>query len=152
MILLVRYGEIHLKGQNRPHFESLQLKAIKRALKAFPNAVTQKGYGRFYVTGLTEEEMPRAVEAVVKVFGLHSVSPAVEMEKDIGAMGEEVIRLVRDYMAKKGLQKATFKVQAKRADKRFPLSSMQLAAELGGRILEAVPGLAVDVRSCCCSG
>lgn len=146
MILLVRYGEIHLKGQNRPHFESLQLKAIKRALKAFPNAVTQKGYGRFYVTGLTEEEMPRAVEAVVKVFGLHSVSPAVEMEKDIGAMGEEVIRLVRDYMAKKGLQKATFKVQAKRADKRFPLSSMQLAAELGGRILEAVPGLAVDVH------
>ena len=147
MILLVRYGEIHLKGQNRPHFESLQLKAIKRALKAFPNAVTQKGYGRFYVTGLTEEEMLRAVEAVVKVFGLHSVSPAVEMEKDIGAMGEEVIRLVRDYMAKKGLQKATFKVQAKRADKRFPLSSMQLAAELGGRILEAVPGLAVDVHT-----
>ncbi|WP_066688033.1 tRNA uracil 4-sulfurtransferase ThiI [Christensenella intestinihominis] len=146
MILLVRYGEIHLKGQNRPHFESLQLKAIKRALKDFPNAVTQKGYGRFYVTGLGEEEMPRAIEAVTKVFGLHSVSPAVEMEKDIDSMVEAMIRLTQDYMAKKGLRTATFKVQAKRADKRFPLSSMQLAAELGGRILEAVPGLAVDVH------
>ena len=121
MILLVRYGEIHLKGQNRPHFESLQLKAIKRALKAFPNAVTQKGYGRFYVTGLTEEEMPRAVEAVVKVFGLHSVSPAVEMEKDIGAMGEEVIRLVRDYMAKK----------------RSPKGDIQGAGEARGQTLPA---------------
>ena len=98
MILLVRYGEIHLKGQNRPHFESLQLKAIKRALREFPNAVTQKGYGRFYVTGLTEEEMPRAVRAVCKVFGIHSVSPAVEMKKDIDSIGETMIRLVREYM------------------------------------------------------
>ncbi|MBC5649289.1 tRNA uracil 4-sulfurtransferase ThiI [Christensenella tenuis] len=147
MILLVRYGEIHLKGQNRPHFESLQLKAIKRALKIFPNAVTQKGYGRFYVTGIAEEEMPRAIEAVTKVFGLHSVSPAVEMEKDIDSISAAMIRLVRDYMGKQGLKEATFKVQAKRADKRFPLSSMQLAAELGERILEAVPGLSVDVHA-----
>lgn len=146
MILLVRYGEIHLKGQNRPHFESLQLKAIKRALREFPNAVTQKGYGRFYVTGLTEEEMPRAVRAVCKVFGIHSVSPAVEMKKDIDSIGETMIRLVREYMETKGIKEASFKVQAKRADKRFPLSSMQLAAELGGRILEAVPELFVDVH------
>ena len=146
MILLVRYGEIHLKGQNRPHFESLQLRAIKRALKQFPDAVTQKGYGRFYVTGLSEAEMPAAIRAVTKVFGLHSVSPAVEMEKDMDSITETMIRLVRDYMAQKGIRQATFKVQAKRADKRFPLSSMQLAAELGGRILNAVPGLTVDVH------
>lgn len=146
MLLLVRYGEIHLKGQNRPHFESLQLRAIKRALKGFPDAVTQKGYGRFYVTGLSEEDMPAAISAVTKVFGLHSVSPAVEMEKDMESITQTMIRLVEDYMAQKGITQATFKVQAKRADKRFALSSMQLAAELGGRILNAVPGLRVDVH------
>lgn len=146
MILLIRYGEIHLKGQNRPHFESLQLKAIKRALKGFPEAVTHKGYGRFFVTGLQEEEMPAAISALTKVFGLHSVSPAVEMEKDIDSMTQTLIDMVKDYMAQKGLRQATFKVHAKRADKRFPLSSMQLCAELGGRILNAVEGLSVDVH------
>ncbi|MEF9988718.1 MAG: tRNA 4-thiouridine(8) synthase ThiI, partial [Christensenella sp.] len=93
MILLIRYGEIHLKGLNRPHFESLQLRAIKRALKDFPNADAQKGYGRFYVTGLSDDEMSAAIAAVTKVFGLHSVSPAIEVEKDIDAMGEAMIEL-----------------------------------------------------------
>lgn len=146
MILLVRYGEIYLKGLNRPYFESLQGKAIKRALREFPDAVTHKGYGRFYVTGLSEGEMPAAISAVTKVFGLHSVSPAVEMEKDMDSITQTLICLVRDYMAQKGLAQATFKVKAKRADKRFPLSSMELAAELGGRILDAVEGLSVDVH------
>ncbi|MEG0382758.1 MAG: tRNA uracil 4-sulfurtransferase ThiI [Christensenella sp.] len=147
MILLIRYGEIHLKGLNRPHFESLQLRAIKRALKDFPNADAQKGYGRFYVTGLSDDEMSAAISAVTKVFGLHSVSPAIEVEKDIDAMGEAMTELARDYMAQKGLADATFKVQAKRADKRFPLSSQQLCAEIGGRILEGVDGLSVDVHN-----
>ncbi len=146
MILLVRYGEIHLKGLNRPHFESLQRQAIKRAIKEFPDAKIEKGYGRFYVTGVTDEQMPRVIAAVKKVFGLHSLSPAVEMEKDMEAVNEAMIRMVKDYMAQKGMAKATFKVQAKRADKRFPLSSMQLAAALGGTILEAVEGLSVDVH------
>ena len=74
MILLVRYGEIHLKGLNRPHFESLQRQAIKRALAEFPDAKVEKGYGRFYVTGISDGELPRAVEAITKVFGLHSLS------------------------------------------------------------------------------
>lgn len=147
MILLIRYGEIHLKGQNRPHFESLQLRSIKRALKQFPNAVTQKGYGRFYTTGLSESEMPAAITAVTKVFGLHSVSPAVEMDKDMDSMTQTMVALVKEHMEKKGITQGTFKVQAKRADKRFPLSSMQIAAELGGRILEAVEGLSVDLHN-----
>ena len=79
MILLVRYGEIHLKGLNRPHFESLQRQAIKRALAEFPDAKVEKGYGRFYVTGISDGELPRAVEAITKVFGLHSLSPAEEL-------------------------------------------------------------------------
>ena len=55
MLLLVRYGEIHLKGLNRPHFEALQLAAIKRALRDFPGVKTQKGYGRVFVSQNEEE-------------------------------------------------------------------------------------------------
>ncbi|MEA4853322.1 MAG: tRNA uracil 4-sulfurtransferase ThiI [Christensenella sp.] len=147
MILLLRYGEIHLKGLNRPHFEALQKAAIKRALRDFPDAVTEKGYGRFYVTGLEDDQIPRAIESLRRVFGLHSLSPAVEIEKDMDSISETMIALTKDYMQKKGLKNATFKVEAKRADKRFPLSSMQLAADLGGKILDAVEGLSVDVHN-----
>ncbi|BDF59337.1 putative tRNA sulfurtransferase [Christensenellaceae bacterium] len=147
MLLLVRYGEIHLKGLNRPHFEALQLAAIKRALRDFPGVKTQKGYGRFYVTDIAEEDMPRVIEAIKKVFGLHSISPAVEMEKDMESINQTMVRIMREYMEQKGIAHATFKVEAKRADKRFPLSSMQLAASLGGTLLEAIPALSVDVHN-----
>ncbi len=146
MLLLVRYGEIYLKGLNRPHFESLQIGALRRALKDFPDVKVQKGYGRFYATDIKQEDMPAVIDAAKKVFGLHSVSPAREMDKDMDAIKETMIRIVREYMEQKGIESATFKVAAKRADKRFALSSMQLAAELGGVLLEAIPGLSVDVH------
>jgi thiamine biosynthesis protein ThiI len=138
MVLLVRYGEIHLKGLNRPHFEMLQRKALQRALKGFPAAKVVKGQGRFYIEGLEETEVYRAIPVVTKVFGLHSVSPALEVEKDIGKIEEAFAELARSYMGKKGMDKATFKVEASRADKRFPLGSMQLAARAGGYILDKI--------------
>lgn len=147
MVLLVRYGEIHLKGLNRPHFEMLQRKAIQRALKTFEGASVVKGQGRFYVTGITDADMPRAIDKVSKVFGLHSLSPAMEIEKDVDSVMAALAKLAGEAMQKRGLTEATFKVEAKRADKRFPLSSMQLAAEAGGYILGHVPGLSVDVHN-----
>lgn len=147
MVLLIRYGEIHLKGLNRPHFEMLQKRAIARAVRGFPDAAVTRGQGRFYVTGVKDEEMPRVIEAVRKVFGLHSVSPAVEIEKNPEAIERELAELTREYLQKNGIAQATFKVEASRADKRFPLSSMQLAARVGGYLLEHVPGLTVDVHN-----
>ncbi len=147
MVLLIRYGEIHLKGLNRPHFEKLQRQAIKRAMRGFENAITQKGQGRFYITGLGDGEIAQAIEAIKKVFGLHSVSPAIEMEKDMESMQRDLSKLARDYMRKKNIAKATFKVEASRADKSFPMKSMEIAAQAGGYILEHVPGLSVDVHN-----
>ncbi|HBU13076.1 MAG TPA: tRNA 4-thiouridine(8) synthase ThiI [Clostridiales bacterium] len=146
MLLLIRYGEIHLKGLNRPYFEKLQRQAIKRALRGFSGFAVEKGQGRFYVTGIGEGDMPRAVSAVKKVFGLHSVSPAVEMEKDMDAIREGLLAVTREYMAKKGMEQASFKVEATRADKRFPLRSPDIAAQVGGYLLENIPGLRVDVH------
>jgi len=146
MILLIRYGEIHLKGLNRPYFEKLQKNAIKRALRLFPGVTVTKGQGRFYATGIEAADMPRVINAVKKVFGLHSISPAVELEKDMDSINEGLLEITREYMKKNGLSNSTFKVEATRADKRFPVSSMQIAAQAGGYILNALPGLSVDVH------
>ncbi len=147
MVLLIRYGEIHLKGLNRPHFEMLQKKAIIRALRFIEGAKCQKGQGRFFVTGLTEQNMPQAIEAVRKVFGLHSISPAIEIEKDMDSIKQSLLAMTKEYIAKKGITKATFKVEATRADKRFQPGSMQIAAEIGGFLLESLPELTVDVHN-----
>ncbi|MGI6153283.1 MAG: tRNA uracil 4-sulfurtransferase ThiI [Christensenellaceae bacterium] len=146
MILLIRYGEIHLKGLNRPRFESLQKKAIERAVAGFDGVRVVKGQGRFYITDIKEEEMAAIIAKVKKVFGLHSMSPATEIDKELEQMRAALLALAQEYIKEKGMERATFKVEAKRSDKKFPMTSQQLAAELGGYILENTPGLSVDVH------
>lgn len=146
MVLLVRYGEIHLKGLNRPHFERLQKDAIARALKDFDNAEIKKGLGRFYIKGLKDEQIEPAISAIKKVFGLHSVSPAVETVNSLEEIKAALYDAVKNYIKKTDNDCFTFKIEAKRADKRFPLNSMVLAAELGGFVLDNFKNSSVDVH------
>ena len=143
--LLIRYGEIHLKGQNRPYFERMLMRAIVASAKKFGGQVG-KGQGRYYLRELSEQDMPQAIDAMAKIFGIHSVSPAQEMEKDLDIVFAAAAQAAEKKMKALGKTEATFKVDSKRSDKRFPLNSMQLSAEAGGYILEHVPGLKVDVR------
>lgn len=145
-IILVRYGEIHLKGQNRPRFEKMLKDSMSAAVRKFGGSV-KKGDGRFYVRHVEQSQIPAAMDALCKVFGIHSVSPAYEMEKDLPAVYEKAAELVRAEMERLGLSSATFKVKGKRSDKTFPMTSMELAAEVGGHVLEQVPGLSVDVKN-----
>ena len=144
-MLLIRYGEIHLKGQNRPFFEKVLLHAIIASAKKFDGYV-DKGQGRYYLRNVKPQDMPQAINAMSKIFGIYSVSPAMEMEKDL----EIIFQVAADMACRKlkslGKETATFKVESKRADKRFPMNSMTLSAEAGGYILEHVPGLSVDVH------
>ena len=145
-VLLVRYGEIHLKGANRPFFESLLVKAMRRAVEPFSGKVS-RGDGRYYVHGVAEEQTGEAIQALTRVFGVYSVSPALEVEKDKQVMYETAAEEVTRYMQKHNLAGATFKVEVKRADKRYPMKSMEVAADAGGYILEHVKGLRVDVHN-----
>ncbi len=145
-IILVRYGAIHLKGQNRPRFEKMLKDSMSAAVRKFGGSV-KKGDGRFYVRHVEQSQIPAAMDALCKVFGIHSVSPAYEMEKDLPAVYEKAAELVRAEMERLGLSSATFKVKGKRSDKTFPMTSMELAAEVGGHVLEQVPGLSVDVKN-----
>lgn len=136
-VLLVRYGEVFLKGANRPHFLKILTDNVKRAVKPLNGRVWMSD-SRIYVSDV--EDMDECVRRVRKVFGLYSVSPAVECEKELDEMAEQCIEMM------KGLS-GTFKVLGKRSDKKFPMNSLEFAAELGGRILEANPNLSVDIHN-----
>ncbi|PWL48531.1 MAG: tRNA 4-thiouridine(8) synthase ThiI [Clostridiales bacterium] len=144
-MLLIRYGEIHLKGQNRPFFEKVLLHAIIASAKKFDGYV-DKGQGRYYLRNVKPQDMPQAINAMSKIFGIYSVSPAMEMEKDLEIIFQAAADMACRKLKSLSKETATFKVESKRADKRFPMNSMTLSAEAGGYILEHVPGLSVDVH------
>ena len=136
-ILLVRYGEVFLKGQNRPFFLRKLVDHVKAAVQEVHGHVWLSE-GRIYVSDYTDQD--EAIRRVSRVFGVHSVSPAIEMEKD---SFEAICAQAAKMMEKKT---GTFKVLAKRSDKRYPMDSPAIMREAGGYILEHVPHLAVDVN------
>ena len=135
-VLLVRYGEVFLKGANRPHFLKVLSDNVKKAVKPIGGHVWLSD-SRIYVSQFND--MEQCIERVSKVFGVYSVSPAVEMEKDFETIAAECVKMMKPFSG-------TFKVMGKRSDKKFPMNSMEIACEIGGRVLEANPNLKVDVH------
>lgn len=137
-ILLVRYGEVFLKGQNRPFFLKKLVDHVKQAVHGVHGHVWLSD-GRIYVSDYTDQD--EAIRRVSRVFGVHSVSPAVEMEKgDFEAVCAQAAKMLEN-------RTGTFKVLAKRSDKRYPLDSPAIMREAGGYILSHVPHLNVDVNN-----
>jgi thiamine biosynthesis protein ThiI len=143
-LLLVRYGEIFLKGLNRPFFEKLQVQRTSEALGGYPGVRVTKSEGRLYVAGYAEGDEPGVIGRVREVFGLHSVCPAVKTDKDFETVCETAARCLKEAFLKGG---ATFKVEARRADKRYPMNSMEIAREAGAYLLEHVDGAKVDIHN-----
>ena len=137
-LVLVRYGEIFLKGLNRPYFIRALVRKIRYALRN-QGAQVWVHDGRIFIDGF--RDLDTVIERVTRVFGVHSVCPAVEMEKDdFNALCSQAVSMM-DGM------KGTFKVSARRSDKRYPMDSPAINAEMGGRILDANPNLRVDLHS-----
>ncbi len=136
-LLLVRYGEIFLKGLNRPYFIRALVRKIRYAVRGM-GADVHVHDGRIFVRGFSD--LDTVIDRVTRVFGVHSVSPAVEMPKeDFDALCDQAIAMTKDL-------KGTFKVNARRSDKRYPMNSMAINEEVGYRILNANPELKVDVH------
>jgi len=143
-VLLVRYNEIHLKGLNRPFFENKLIACIKAALCDM-GATVKREQGRFCIWGVDEARRDEAVDRLTRVFGIHSISPAVAVEKDWEAIASAACALMERTL--EGRERATFKVFSRRADKRFPMNSETINMELGHMMLERFPGLSVDVHA-----
>ena len=137
-ILLVRFGEVYLKGLNRPLFMRALVNRVRHAAAEYHGHVWMKD-GRIYVSDMTDTQA--CAQRVAQVFGIHSVSIAREMEKDDF---EAVCRAAIEMMADKS---GTFKVRASRSDKKYPYDSPQINEIVGGRVLEANPNLRVDVKN-----
>jgi len=142
-VLLVRYGEIHLKGLNRPYFKHALERELRRMVSSVEGIKVWEAEGRFYIGNYPVELEELLVKSVAKVCGVHSVSPAWAVEKDLAVMGATVVEMLRQS----GQTEKTFKVEARRSDKRFPMNSMQLAAEMGGLILDSLPQMVVDIHN-----
>ncbi|MGI6641174.1 MAG: tRNA uracil 4-sulfurtransferase ThiI [Limnochordia bacterium] len=137
-LLLVRYGEISLKGRNRKMFEDLLIRNINAALEGLSIQSISKTFGRLYIE---TENWQEAAARLGKVFGIVSVSPVLRTELDLEAIEEAAVRVMEDTKAK------TFKVETRRPNKNFPMSSPELSQMLGGHVLRSVPGLRVDVHT-----
>ncbi len=141
--LIVRYGEIALKGLNKSYFEQKLVKHIQANIKDLGNARVHKSNGLIFVEldGQDEEEM---IARVVKVFGIVSVSPAWKVEADLEIIKETALKHALERVEEG--QFKTFKVESRRGDKSFPLNSPEICREVGGYILQGVEGLKVDVH------
>ncbi len=136
-LLLVRYGEIFLKGQNRPVFMRALVKRVKRAVQEL-GATVYLNDSRIFVTDYDDQE--EAIRRVTKVFGVHSVCPAIEMPKEnFDAVAAQAVVMMSEL-------RGTFKVSARRSDKRYPLDSPAINAEIGHRVLVANKNLSVDIK------
>lgn len=136
-LLLVRFGEVHLKGQNRPYFLRTLVEHVRHAVEGVGGKVWLND-SRIFVSDVTD--MDECVRRVTRVFGIHSVSPAIEMEKD------DIEAICAQASAMMAEVSGSFKVAARRSDKRYPLNSPQINAKVGGYVLAHNPQLHVEVN------
>ena len=143
--LLIKYGEIGIKGKNRHLFEDALIHQIKYALKPVEGEfLISKEQGRIYIEAQTEYDYEETVGSLKRVFGIVGICPVV-LVPDQGF--EQLASDVIAYLDKRYTDKnKTFKVNARRAKKSYPMSSMEVNAALGERILDAFPEFKVDVH------
>lgn len=141
--ILVRYGELTLKSGNRNTFVNQLKSNIKYALIPLTGYKVNANRDRMYVEVTEDADVEEIMKRISKVFGVHSVSPVVKVEKDIDQIKASAVKLAQDIDA----PGVTFKVDAKRSDKGFPYDTFALQQELGGEILSNIEHLAVDVKN-----
>ena len=137
-VILIRYGEVFLKGDNKTYFERVLLNNIRQKLNKFTFKL-KKIQGRYLLSEYSEENENEIMGILQKVSGLFSISAATEMKTDVEA--------ITKYIASLNLGSSTFKVKVRRADKTFPIPSMVFGAELGGVILDNNEHAKVDVHN-----
>ena len=134
-VILIKYGELTTKGENRNEFIKLLTKNIKNILKGL-NPIIERNRVRMYIEC---DDADKAIERLKKVFGIHGIVPAYKIEPDEKIIKEKALELLKD-------KEGTFKVETNRADKSYPIPSMEFNNIMGGFILKNT-NLKVDVHN-----
>ena len=142
-IILLKYGEIALKGLNKSVFESMLMKTCRRRVRDLGEFKIYKSQSTMYCEPVSPDaDIDGAFDRLSKVFGFAGIARAAVVEKDFSKIQETAA----EYLADQLEENETFKVEAKRSDKSFPMKSPEICAELGGYLLEKFPHLRVDVH------
>ena len=136
-VIVVRYGEIFLKGKNRKFFENLLKENIQKTLSGIDHKMSYS-QTRYYITEYADNE-EIIIEKLSKIFGIHSFSPAIMIKTEIETIYSVATDLAKDFVG-------TFKVETNRADKTFPHQSIEISREVGGKILSINHSVKVDVK------
>lgn len=141
---LIKYAEIGIKGKNRYMFEDALIRQMKFALHDVGDFAVTKQMGRVFAEAKGPFDFDEAVAALKRVFGITGICPVIiEEEKDFDHLAEVCCKFMDEQYPDKN---KTFKVYGRRADKKYPMNSMEFSAEMGSRILDAFPEFKVDVR------
>lgn len=136
-VIIVRYAEIHLKGKNRGYFERVFCVNLEKALKGLRHELRRTS-GRYLVAAFDERDADEICARISRVFGVYSYSVGYRVPNDL----ESILEAAKIVCPRSG----TFKVDTHRADKKYPMTSPELNAEVGARLLAAFPSLKVNVH------
>lgn len=136
-VIIIRYAEIHLKGKNRGYFERTLCVNLERALKGIRHELHRTS-GRYLIANFDDAQTEEICERVSRVFGVHSYSVGLCVPYDT----DSIYRAAKEVCPREG----SFKVVTHRAEKKYPMTSMELSAHIGGRLLDDFPELRVDVH------
>lgn len=143
-IMIVRCGEVALKGMNKPYFEKMLADRIKRLTHRLGDVTVTRHEGLIFVHADKEIEREALIKDISKAFGVDSISPAIEAEPDLDEIGAAAVEYMLGLIEKDGIK--TFKVEAKRADKSFPVKSPEISRIIGAKVLIGCKVLKVDVH------
>ena len=141
-MIIAKYGEIILKGGNRPRFESILINNINNSLKKVAKTHVKIMQATVYVDVEDPEKLDIVLERMGKIFGIVAITKAAVCKKDI----EEIKATAKEYFKDSLTEGVTFKVEAKRSDKKFPFTSPQIQQEVGGFLDDEFP-IVVDVHN-----
>ncbi|MDY6146654.1 MAG: tRNA uracil 4-sulfurtransferase ThiI [Peptoniphilaceae bacterium] len=148
-VIAVSFGELILKGKNRGRFIANAERHIRAAVKEIPVIRTFFQQGKYFVE-IPEEHVDEAVQKIRKVFGIIYVTPSLKIQREKREIVEAAALLLRrkvDQWKRENGEMPTFKVRAKRSDKSFPMTSPEIAADIGGELEEMFSDAEVDVRN-----
>jgi thiamine biosynthesis protein ThiI len=139
--LLVRYGELTLKGANRKMFVNQLRTNVQKALKSFDGIKIKANRDRMYIELEETADIDAIIERLSKIFGIYSISPVMKLEKTVEAVEEQASAFAKNYASGD-----TFKIDVKRADKNFPYDTYELQRQVGGAVLNDNEHITVNVK------
>lgn len=140
--IMIRYGELSTKGKNKRDFIRKLRSHVQSTISVFPNANVKSNHDRMYIE-LNGEDYEEVKEKLVNIFGIQSFSPVLQVDKDIDVISEAAVQMVKElYSSGK-----TFKIGTRRADKEFPLDTMEINREVGAAVIEALPEIEAQMKN-----